>query len=361
MRRALLVALAAAIAAAPAVAAPPPLKPLAQRIVAAGAPGAVVYTRGPKGVRAAAAGRADLRKHTALTPAMRFRVGSITKSFVAVVVLQLAAEGELQLDDTVEEWLPGAVPNGTAITLRQLLNHTSGLPNYTANGSFLSAFSANRRRIWSPLELLGYASGPLEFAPGSSWAYSNTNYVLLGLVIETATGRPLADELRARIFGPLNLSHTTLPTALAMPSPCAHGYMRPGNGLIAIPGKWLDVTAWHPSWIWAAGAIVSTAADVARFYSAVSSGRLLPAAQLAELRRTTEIGSGYAYGLGITRLILPCGEAWGHTGGVPGYSSAAFASRDGSRAAVVLVNEAIATPGESGAFERALGTAFCKR
>jgi D-alanyl-D-alanine carboxypeptidase len=361
MRRLLVVVLVAAVATAPAVAAPPALKPLAQQIVSAGAPGAVVYVREPGGVRAKAAGQADRKKKTALTPAMSFRVGSITKSFVAVVVLQLAAEGKLTLDDTVERWLPGVLPNGTAITLRHLLNHTSGVPNYTENDMFLAALLVNRKRVWTPLELLGYAARPAVFAPGADWEYSNTNYVLLGLIVEAATGRSLGDELRERIFEPLSLSHTTFPVGLAMPAPYAHGYLSPSDQLLRGTGKWLDVTAWHPSWAWAAGALVSTADDLARFYSIVLGGRLLAFPQLSEMRRTVDTGNGDAYGLGIIKQRWSCGEVWGHTGGVPGYTSLAFASPDGSRAVVVLVNESVSARREGLAIDRALTTAFCKR
>ena len=353
MRRLFAVALVAATAVSPAAAATPALKPLAQRIVSAGVPGAVVYSRTPTGVHAVAAGYADVKKKTRLTPAMSFRVGSITKSFVSVVVLQLVAEGKLRLDDTVEQWLPGALPNGTAVTLRHLLNHTSGVPNYTDNQALLAAMNANKRRVWTPLELLTYAAGPPVFAPGSSWAYSNTNYLLLGLVVEIATGQPLGVQLQARILTPLQLAHTAFPSTAAMPSPFARGYLPGARG-----GR-VDVAAWHPSWAWAAGALVSTADDLARFYSALLGGRLLPREQQAELVRIAGAAESAGYGLGIYKMRFRCREGWGHTGGVPGYTSVAVASADGSRLAVVLVNDNLSRPREGVAFENATSGAFC--
>jgi len=353
MRRLLTVALVAATAGAPAVAANAALKPLAQRIVAAGAPGAVVYSRTPTAVHAVAAGHADVTKKTRLTPGMSFRVGSITKSFVSVMVLQLVAEGMLKLDDTVEQWLPGALPNGTAITLRHLLNHTSGVPNYLDNESLLHAMNANKKRAWTPLELLAYAAGPPEFAPGSSFAYSNTNYLVLGLIVEAATGHPLAAELQTRILTPLQLGHTTFPASTVMPPPFAHGYA-PG-----VNGRRVDVSAWHPSYAWAAGALVSTADDLARFYSALLSGRLLAQPQQAELLRTSGVGEGRDYALGIFEKRFRCGIGWGHNGGLPGYTSIAFASPDGSRVAVVLVNDSISRAREVVARDNAITGAFC--
>jgi D-alanyl-D-alanine carboxypeptidase len=357
--RLIAVALVAATLCSSAVAAPPALKPLAQRLVATGAPGAVVYSRTPAGDRAVAAGRADLKKKTPMTPSMSFRVGSITKSFVAVVALQLVAEGKLTLADTAERWLPGALRNGTAVTLRQLLSHTSGVPNYTDNDALARAANANPKRVWTPLELLTYAAGPPGFAPGSSWGYSNTNYILAALIIEAATGHTIAAELQARILTPLALTRTTFPARPAMLSPFARGYVSSGTGAR------VDVTGWQPSLAWAAGALVSTAGDLARFYSALLGGRLLPQGQQTEFMRTSrypdafEIPDTFEYGLGIFKQHVRCRDGWGHAGGVPGYTSVAFASADGSRVAVVLVNESVTRRRETVAFDSALEGAFC--
>jgi D-alanyl-D-alanine carboxypeptidase len=357
--------LAALVVAAPAVAVaqPPKLKPLAQRIVSAGTPGAVVYVRDGTGVRAAAAGHADLRKKTLLTPAMSFRVGSITKSFVAAVVLQLVGEGKLTLADTLQRWLPNVVPNASQITVRELLNHTSGIPNYTAEVTFGTALASQPSRIWTPQELVSFIDGrPPLFAPGAVWYYSNTNFILLGLIVERITGRPLGDELRDRIFTPLRLTHSAFPGAsTAMPAPYAHGYLLPGNFLVPVR-TYRDVTAWNPSWAWAAGAVVSNADDLARFYGALLAGDLLKPELLAEMENTVPVTTspdGPGYGLGLMHDAVACSDTWGHTGGVPGYTSLVSGRRDGSRIVVVLVNTSVTTR-RAGAIIRAqLGTAFC--
>jgi D-alanyl-D-alanine carboxypeptidase len=359
--------LAALVVLVPAAASaqPPKLKPLAQRIVSAGTPGAVVYVRDPTGVRAAAAGRADLPKKTTLTPAMSFRVGSITKSFVAAVVLQLVGEGKLTLANTLDDWLPGVVPDASQITVRELLNHTSGISNYTSEVTFDTALVTTPLRVWTPLELLSFVGGrPPLFAPGSVWYYSNTNFILLGLIVERITGRPLGDELRDRIFKPLRLAHTAFPTASAsMPKPFAHGYLLPYNGFVPVR-KYKDVTAWNPSWAWAAGAIVSTADDLARFYGALLSGDLLKPELLAAMEDTVPLtkdpdGPGYGLGLMHDVHVATCSDTWGHDGAVPGYTSFVSGRRDGSRIAVVLVNTSVTTRRATEVVLTQLGTAFC--
>jgi CubicO group peptidase (beta-lactamase class C family) len=193
------------------------LHKLARGLVAAGAPGAVVFVRTPSGVRSATSGFASLQPRIRMQAGDRYRIASVTKPFVATVVLQLVSEGRLSLEDSVERRLPGLVPNGAAITVRELLNHTSGLFNYTDDEVWLNAILLDPGRHWSPRELVRVAvSHPPYFAPGTNWAYSNTNYVLLGLIIEAVTGRKLDQELSERLFGPLALRSTSFPTAIAI-------------------------------------------------------------------------------------------------------------------------------------------------
>ena len=344
-------------------AAPPSLRQLAKGLVAAGSPGAVVLVHDAKGTRAGAAGYASLRTRERLGADHVFRVGSITKTFVSAVVVQLAAEGVLRLDEPVENWLPGVVPNGQAITLRRLLNHTSGIYNYTDDSAFIRAMGRNPLAVWPPTALVEVATShrPL-FAPGSAWSYSNTGYILLGMVIERATGQPVAEELSRRIFAPLGLTRTSFPSVPALPPPFARGYLPPGNGLMPTPGgRPVDATPWHPSWAWAAGGLVSTAGDLARFYAALLGGELVRPDALRELKATVQVAGGAdGYGLGIIRMPLSCGAAWGHSGGVPGYTSLAFSSEDGSRQAIVLVNTSI--PGGRLAFRFAtvLASTYCR-
>lgn len=336
-------------------AAPPSLRQLAKRIVAAGAPGAVVYVRDARGGRFGTAGYADLRTKQRLGANHVFRVGSITKTFVATVVLQLEAEGVLRLEDSLERWLPGVVPNGGAITLRQLLNHTSGIYNYTDDAVFAPALTGQPGASWTPEALVrvAIAHGPM-FAPGSSWSYSNTGYILLGLVIEKATGRSLATELRLRIFEPLALSRTSLPSGTALAAPFARGYLPPRKPHGVRP----DITVWNASMAWAAGAIVSTAPDLARFYAALLDGRLLAPAQVRELETT--VSESEPYGLGIERGPFSCAIAWGHGGAVPGYQTLAYSSEDGSRQTIVMVNASIAGSLLRLRFGSALESALCR-
>ena len=365
MRTIAFLAALVALAPAAAIAQPPQPMPLAQRIVAAGMPGAVVYVRDRTGVRAAAAGRADLSKKAPLTPAMSFRVGSITKTFVATVVLQLVGEGKLSLADRLDHWLPGVVPDASKITVRELLNHTSGIANYTNEVTFDTALVTTPSRVWTPQELVSFVDqiSPL-FAPGERWYYSNTNFILLGLIVERITGRPLGDELRDRIFNPLGLAHSSFPAASAsMPKPFAHGYLLPDNGFVPVR-KYKDVTAWNPSWAWAAGAMVSTADDLGRFYGALLSGDLLKPELLASMEDTVPLTTdpdspGYGLGLMHDVDVAACSDTWGHDGAVPGYTSFVSGRRDGSRIAVVLVNTSVTTRRATEIVLTQLGTAFC--
>jgi D-alanyl-D-alanine carboxypeptidase len=209
----------------------------------------------------------------------------VTKTFVATVVLQLVGEGKAQLSDPVEHWVPGLVPQGRAIALRELPNHTSGLYDYTDDPAYTRARIANPRRVWQPRQLVTIAvrHKPL-FHPGSDWAYSNTNYVLLGLVVEAVTGRSLVDELLSRIFRPLGPSSTAYPFGTTLGGRVVHGYVRNIPGVPIPRGRTLDVTSRVAPNGWGAGQIVSNAGDLTRFYAGLLGGRLLPPPQLAAMK-----------------------------------------------------------------------------
>jgi D-alanyl-D-alanine carboxypeptidase len=322
-------------------AARPGFRAALERIVADGVPGAVGAARRGGQVVVAASGIADVTTGQPIAADDRFRVGSIVKTLVATVVLQLAGEHRLRLGDSVAQWLPGLVPHGQAITLRELLQHTSGIFDYFNDPSFEQAFKADPTRAWQPGTLIRIAvAHPPLFPPGTSFAYSNTDYVLLGLVIEKATGQRLARELRDRIFTPLGLQHTSLPFAQVMPpQPYAHGYLLDQPGA---PGP-VDLTQVSPSISWAAGGLLSTAPDLARFYTALLTGRLLPPSLLRQMLTTVPTGPGTGYGLGIISLQTPCGTAWGHNGNFPGYTSNAFTTPGGARQVVVLINATAST------------------
>ena len=286
----------------------------------------------------------------------------MTKSFVATVVLQLAGEGRLGLDDSLQRWLPGAVPGGEHITIRQLLNHTSGLYNYT--DELLPRLTAKparqalrqmAARNFQPRQLVAIAADhPPLFPPGERFAYSNTNYILLGLVVERVTGDRLAAQLHQRILAPLKLADTELPgTQRRVRGRHVHGYAPPDQSWLPSdgPASLVDVTQTNPSWSWAAGAMVSSATDLARFYQALRSGRLLGPGLLEAMRTTVDaseqFGAGAGYGLGLLRLPLGCaGQVWGHGGEIPGYATVAFSSRDAARQ-LILVSNLVPAPGRA--------------
>ena len=244
----------------------------------------------------------------------RFRIGSVTKTFTATIVLQLVQEGTLRLDSTLEEHLPGVVPRGGEITIRHLLGHRSGLANITDYPGWLN--QAERSPSTSPINTLRFAaSKPLAFRPGSQERYSNTNYIALGLVIEKVTGRSYAEELEQRVLDPLGLSRTELPTTRRLAD--------------------LDDAGYNPNLPWAAGAIVSNAHDLSRFYSALLSGRILSAASLGAMKDTAKTYGVFGTGLGIFSTDLACGRSWGHAGGILDYGTLVTASEEGDRVAVV--------------------------
>jgi D-alanyl-D-alanine carboxypeptidase len=186
---------------------------LSDGLVAAEAPGAAAWVQDDSGARQAASGVADRRTGRPMRPELHFRAGSLTKSLVATVVLQLVAEGRLSLQDSLQRWLPGILPYGEQVTIRQLLNHTSGVPqNWATIEQTLYRSSGGRFRVWTPRELVALvADQPPGFPPGTAWSYSNTGYILLGLVVEAASGSTLGQELHRRIFGPLGLHGTSFP------------------------------------------------------------------------------------------------------------------------------------------------------
>lgn len=308
-------------------------------LVAAGPPGAILVVRNGDRTLRFASGLAYVARRRPMHPADRFRIASLTKSYVATVVLQLVGEGKLSLGDSVEMRLPGVVPNDGTITIRQLLNHTSGLFDFAADPRVLKPYlNGNFGYHWPPRKLLRIAVShkPL-FSPGAGYAYSSTDYIVLGLIVEAVSGNTLGTELSGRIFRPLGLRATAFPTTPRIASPYAHGYY-----VFAKPPA-TDVSGVSP-FPWAAGAMVSTGAEVLSFYRALLSGRLLEPKLLTAMKKTIPEGRrtdipGSRYGLGLERFPTSCGPAWGHNGAIAGYLVFAFASNDGRRLAVLMVNE----------------------
>jgi D-alanyl-D-alanine carboxypeptidase len=338
-------------------AADPTLQHTLDELVRAGVPGAILLVRDEDRTVRLTSGFGEVPGKTPVRVGDRFRVGSLTKSFVSALVLQLAAEGRLSLDDTVERWLPGLVPNGRAITIRRLLNMKAGLYDYPEDkrveGDFTSGNWAHR---WKPEQLVRIAVShePL-FAPGTGWSYCNTCYILAGLIVEQATGNTIGQELRRRIFVPLGLRGTTFDTERRIAGRHVHGYVRDG-------GKLVDTTLLTPSWAWAAGAIVSTVDDVARFYRALFEGRVVGPRQLAEMKATVAAYSQtQRYGLGLARFPTPCGPLWGNGGDFVGFNSSAYGRADGSTQFVLFANldELSFTPKVQQALNRLYVAAHC--
>ncbi|MBZ4322891.1 serine hydrolase domain-containing protein [Streptomyces huiliensis] len=317
--------------------------------VQAGVPGVLAEARDANGRWTGSAGVADLRTYRERLPQDRFRIGSISKVFSSVVLLQLEAEGKVDLDDTLEHRLPGVVRgngnDGGRITIRQVLNHTSGLFNYTEDEKFQKELSTDffkhRYDTREPADLLRTAlSHRPDFRPGTDWHYSNTNYVVAGMLIEKLTGHSYADEIRHRVVKPLGLRATTLPgTSPGIPGPHGRGYSKLSDDPAA---KIHDTTEQNPSWAWAAGEIISTTGDLNRFYNALLGGRLLPERQQRELLTTVpskgEPGET-GYGLGISKAVTSCGTpVWLHSGGIQGSTSLAVSSPDGRHTAAFNLN-----------------------
>ncbi|MDQ7904482.1 serine hydrolase domain-containing protein [Phytohabitans sp. ZYX-F-186] len=300
----------------------------------------------------ARSGVADIRTGAPVPHDGYFRMGSNTKTFAAVVVLQLVAEGRLSLEDSVERWLPGVVAgngnDGRRVTVRQLLQHTSGIYNYTNDLTALASpeeYLEHRFEHMDPEELVAVAmKHEPVFAPGTSWDYSNTNYILVGMIIEKITGRSWGSVVRERVTGPLGLTRTYSPGDVpTLPRPHAKAYQQFEPG-----GPLLDTTLLNLSWGWTAGDLVTTPSDLVRFWQALQSGRLLRPAQLAEMHRTVlavtfqDVFPGVRYGLGIMWTPTSCGGYWSHGGDVPGISTVNGVTGDGSHAVVLAITTRLA-------------------
>ncbi|MDI3387099.1 serine hydrolase domain-containing protein [Streptomyces sp. B-S-A8] len=309
--------------------------------VAAGVPGVAGQARDAHGVWKGTSGVGDRESGAPRSAHDRYRIGSLTKTFVSTVLLQLQAEGRIDLDDPVDKWLPGVVDgnghDGTKISVRQLLNHTSGIFNYTADPdiarkAFTTDFLKHRYDTYTPEQIVAVAMRhEPDFAPGTDWRYSNTNYALAGMIVEKVTGRTYADEVEDRIIEPLDLHATSLPgTDPTMPEPSSRAYSK-----LAPPdqdGPMYDVTEMNPSVAGAAGAMISDSADINRFYSALLRGKLLPERELKEMKTTVPAGEdALSYGLGLMKFSgLSCGqEVWGHAGGINGSSTYGVTTENG--------------------------------
>jgi D-alanyl-D-alanine carboxypeptidase len=313
-----------------------------------GLPGAAATVRDARGSWFGQSGHADTGTGRKRSAGEHFRGASITKTFVATVLLQLEAEGRLDLDDTVEHWLPGLVHgngyDGSKVTLRQLLNHTSGIANYTDDADFIHdsagpGFPEHRYDTHQPEELVAIAlKRPPQPGPEGEPSYSNTNFVLAGMVIEKATGHSYAQEITRRVIRPLKLRGTSFPgTAPKMPKPHPVGYSRLHQDT---PGAEIhDATEQNMTWLGAAGDVISTGGDLNRFQRALVKGDVLPPRQMKEMFDEVPAGHGIGYGLGVEFAQLSCGvKVVGKSGRTNGSLSAMVGTQDGEHQLTFNIN-----------------------
>ena len=330
----------------------------ADALLVQGTPGVLAQLQTPRGQVKVRSGYGNLTTRTPVPWTAEFRIGSFTKTFVSATLLQLVGEHRLSLDDTVDRWLPGVVRgngnDGRKITVRQLLQHTSGVPEFLQALPWTheqEGFEKHRFDTVTAQQAVSLAMRykPV-FTPGTKWEYSNTNYVLVGMIINRVGGHSWQQEVENRIVKPLGLRHTVLPrTSPDIPQPHAVGYERfPGPG--ATPedpkyGEFIDATLQNVSWGGPAGEIISTTDDGNRFLQALIGGRVLRPAQLAEMEHAVPTDAafraswpGARYGLGLVWIPNSCGGSWAHGGDIMGFRTRNGVSPDGRRSVMVSFN-----------------------
>ena len=312
------------------------------------APGAVLLVDSQQGRFLQATGVSSVEEETPMQVTDAFEIGSITKSFTAAVGLQLQEEGVLSLNDPMAQWLPemaAQVPNGEQMSLRQLANHTSGIWDYGDPISEAGQSDAIiRRQAFTPEEIIAYAmeNGNPQFNPGEDAAYSNTNYILLGMALEAAPGQSMAELYQTRIFTPLGMANTVLLEGVPEEGQLAQGYFMADNE----DEELVNPTDWDASQAWTAGAIVSTVEDMALYMEALASGALFSdpdsLAQMTDFQEVDPLKFGLmtGYGLGVGVMPFKIAEAWGHTGGTPGYASLIMTIPEKDTRIVYLTNSA---------------------
>ncbi|WP_269858376.1 serine hydrolase domain-containing protein [Streptomyces sp. RPT161] len=338
------------------------LKQALQGVVTAGAPGVfarVNDTSGHSGT--VSVGTGDIATHSPVNPSGDFRVGSVTKTFTSVLVLQLVAQHKVGLDTAATHYLPhGVLPADSTITVRQLLNHTSGLYDYTNDlltGDTVTGYQKFRYKTYQPQALVADAlKHGQQFKPGSQYSYSNTNFVVLGMLVEHITGKPYAQVLTQRILAPLKLTHTEFVVPrTTIDGPHAIGYLTQDDRTKPL----FDATNQTASWLWSAGALISSTSDLNRFLQALTTGHLLPRAQLAEMETMEAVTPTSQYGLGLRQYDLSCGtKVIGHDGIIEGYQTYTYTTKDGSRQVTISAN-ASNNSDVFAAERRALDPVFC--
>lgn len=303
----------------------------------AAAPGAIVGVRTPQGTWTQAYGQADPATGAPMAVGMHTRIGSVTKTFTGTLIMQLAEQGKLRLDDPIDRYVPG-IPNGDRVTLRLLANMTSGVASYTQSTQFTDTYFSKPETIFTPDQLIavGISESPI-FEPGAQFNYSNTNTVLLGEVIEKVTGQPVAAVLQELVLGPLGLANTSWPgESTEIPVPYPQGFTLQGDA--ATPDAPSNATHWNPAWGWTAGELISNMDDLLTYDRALATGQgLLAPATQAERLRSFPGAAGYGIAMG-------CIDGWvGHTGELPGYNTSVFHDTKNDTSVVVQTNSDIAS------------------
>lgn len=299
-------------------------------------------------------GYADKDTGRAITSYDKFRIGSCTKTFTALTILQLAQEGKLSLDDSLEKWMPGLLTSTydtENITIRQLLNHSSGLYNFTTNQDYFNALLYRPDMTFSPTELINIAAAQApEFAPGAAWHYNNTGYVLMGMIIEKITGNTWEQEVQSRFINPLGLSRTIVPQTgqLQIPGDYAEGYLdfyELSYGGFGASGVLTKHTGIEPSTTWASGNILSTPTDLARWIRAILEGELLNDTYMNMLK-TDKVSMGEGSPSSWTLGLINIGTLYGHPGQLLGYDCAAFYDEKTNVAISSCANRTLAQGGK---------------
>ncbi|MEZ0339176.1 serine hydrolase domain-containing protein [Mycobacterium sp. pV006] len=328
----------------PAASAVPPAidQALTREVTAADLPGGAAVVRAGTALTRYAAGYADVDTRSAFGPDTHIRAASITKPFVAATLLQLVAEGRLDLDAPIERYLPARIRGdgftGENVTVRQLLRHQSGLPEYADPTTPVPTGPVTADQL-----LERALARPAQFSAGTALAYTNTNYVIAGLLIEAVTGSPAADEITRRIIDPLGLRNTYFPAPgdTGLRSPFARGYE-------LVDRERTDVTAFNASAAGMSGALVSTNEDMSAFITALLDGHVVPPTQLREMMDTvpqSPSDPSMRYGLGLASIALSCGvTVWGHGGDLPGYHSLVVKPVSGPALSITVTQEAASKP-----------------
>lgn len=316
-----------------------------------GPPGAVVVVERNGRPALTSAGTAVVGRHVPVLPTDTFRLASVSKAYSGAVALSLVARKVLSLRDTIGKWLPNEPTTWRSVTIAQLLQHTSGIQDFSQTDAFKEAVTTSPLSPPPPSQLLSFAKPKLLFTPGTRYHYSNSDNILIGLIVQAATGDAYDLELSRLVLDPLDLHHTIFPSGAALPEPYVHGYD------VDPPRPPTDVTeAFAAGWSWAAGAVAATPSDVAVFIQAYVRGALTdPRTHEAQFQfrpgDSEPPGPGTnAAGLAVFRYRTRCGTVYGHTGNTAGYTQFAASTADGSRSVVVSINAQVTPKSHADAF-----------